>query len=93
MGIFGKSEEKGFDCKPNPDGSRTCKRYVKDKNGEMTYDGQEITVVADPENNCEASFDGDTRVLDSEWGKMNEVAKKVSAGCKSRAKKMGYSQG
>ena len=88
--MFGK-EKKGFKCRENPDGTATCERITRDKDGQIVTDGQEITIAPDPDT-CEPRLIGDLTVMDNEMGNFDEMAKKVSAGCK-RAKKVkkGYS--
>ena len=83
MGMFSK-EKKGMNCIPNPDGSQTCRRILKNnKTGELLTTGEEVTISADPSNNCTPTFSGgNLTVLDDEWGKFEEVAGKVSAGCR-----------
>jgi len=85
-----RKEKKGFDCIENEDGSATCKRIMKDKQGNIVYDGQEITIIADPSQNCQPRFIGNLTVMDEELGNFEEMGKKVSAGCKRNIRSGGY---
>lgn len=81
-GLFKGKDQKGMQCHENPDGSQTCKRVFKDpKSGEIMTDGQEVTVIADPSNNCKPRIIGDSTVLDGDWSQFDEIASRVSSGC------------
>lgn len=82
MKKFFKKEEKGFECQTNQDGSETCKRIVKGPDGKMDYDGQELTIIADPSDGCKPVKVGNMRILDDEVGEFDKIAKRVSSGCK-----------
>jgi hypothetical protein len=87
MGIFGNKEEKGFHCDPPAsDGSVRCERVVWDKNGEVLGDGQSMQITADPSDNCRPRATGNMVIKDSEVGKFDEIAGRVSAGCKREQK-------
>lgn len=82
MGVFSKGQ-KGMHCNTEADGSVVCERTKVDpKTGQMMTDGQRVRIVADPSNNCTPRFEGETNVLDDEWGKFEEIGKKVSQGCR-----------
>ena len=84
-------EEKGDDCQiSNNDGILTavCKRTIKQKDGTTVSDGQQITLVADPSNDCNISYTGDVRVMDNDgFGHFDGVAKRLQKGCKRASKK------
>lgn len=95
MGLFGKGkQDKGFECNTNPDGSETCKRIVRGKDGKPDYTGEEMTIDADPSDGCKPYKVGNMRVMDDEMSDFDKVAKRVAAGCKRKvAVKPGLSAG
>lgn len=83
-------EERGWDCdKSNPDGSRSCKRFVRTKEGEEFDTGLNAEISVDP-STCETRIMG-VRLLDSDWKELDEIARRVGSGCKKRNIKKGYS--
>lgn len=80
MSIFKKS--RGWNCSQvNADGSRTCRRFVVNKDQRLAT-GTEITVSTDPES-CEPIFSGESQTfLDDDDKDISIVAKKMSAQCK-----------
>ena len=81
--MWGK-EKKGMQCYPNEDGTETCKRMLKTKEGQLVWDGQEVTIGADPGSGCDPYFDGNFIVMDDEASVFDEAAKRVQAGCKRK---------
>ncbi len=84
-------EKKGISCIPNEDGSETCKRVIRAKDGQLVTDGQEWTIEADPSKDCEARIGGDLTVFDDDWKAVEDSMKRVKAGCKRNNSKGGYS--
>lgn len=85
-----KKEEEGTICSPNPDGSQTCKRVVRTKEGDLVGSGSEVTIGVD--SSCRPVFEGDLTMMDKDMEKMQEFAKKVSSGCRRKVSR-GYTQG
>jgi hypothetical protein len=85
MGLIKPKDKKGMRCRENPDGSRTCERVLRDsKSGEILGDGQSVTVFADPSNGCKPSMVGDSTIFDDDYASFDEVAARVSKGCKRK---------
>lgn len=81
MGFLKKN--KGWDCSTNQDGTKTCVRYVVDKNGQKVTTGTQVTIGADSSNNCEPYISGDVAsILDDEAEDVNVISKRIVAGCK-----------
>ena len=77
-------KETGWDCDQiNPDGSRTCRRIMKDKKGNQKLrTGTEITIGVDPDT-CDPVFSGDTQtIMDEDDGAITEIANKVTSQCR-----------
>lgn len=79
--LFKGSSEKGMECNNNPDGSVTCKRIVRAKDGKLDFDGQEVTIGANPDDGCKPVLIGSSRMMDDEVGEFDKIAKKVTGGC------------
>lgn len=80
MGIFGK--KKGWDCRSNPDGTVTCRRFAAEKNQKVAT-GTDITVGADAKNGCEPYFTGDVNsIMDDEQEDIDKISRRVTAACK-----------
>ena len=78
--LLGK--RKGWDCRPNPDGTAGCRRFIVEKNGKVAS-GTEVTIGADPKNNCEPFLTGDVNsILDDEAADIDKISKRVSASCR-----------
>ena len=80
MGRFFRGN-KGWDCNQmNEDGSRTCRRFEKGKDGDIGT-GTEITIGVD--QNCNEVLTGDVnRIMDSDEEAISNIAKKMTASCK-----------
>lgn len=90
---FFKGESKGFECTTQPDGSELCKRVVRSKDGKMDFDGQEMTIFADPDDNCKPVKVGNMRVMDDEWDEFDKIGKRVTSGCKRQINRKGITKG
>ena len=91
MAWFGISEKMGLDCDfQTQDGivSGNCKRTIKQKDGSMITDGQNVNMVSDPNNDCNVAYSGHLSVLDDDgFNTFDKIAKRMQKSCKRNVQK------
>ena len=79
-----KKIESGWDCDEiHEDGSRTCRRIIKDKKtNQKLVTGTDITIGVDPET-CQPIFSGDSQsIMDEDDEAITDIATKMTSQCK-----------
>ena len=83
MGILDKLQGKqgGIRCEAHPDGTGVqCEVYEK-KGEEKVSTGTNFAITANPENNCETSFDGSFDVSDGDEPRIKRINEQVKQAC------------
>jgi len=72
MGFF-SSNSKGDRCEVMQDGSISCKVY-KNEDGQKKATGTDVTISADPQNNCEPVLTGSFDINDDDAKRIDKLA-------------------
>jgi len=86
MGIMDSFKKKkgGWNCSnQNEDGTRICRRWEQDTEGNKIATGTEFGISTDSET-CEPVFTGDVSIVDDDDKRIEEIARKVTAKCRQK---------
>ena len=78
--IFG-GKQGGLRCEGHPDGlGVNCEVYEKHGNEKIST-GTHVSIAADPDNNCETSFDGGYDLSDGDEARIQKISQQVKNAC------------